>query len=190
MATSANPTPSPDPGADTPIDPRYPIGKCAVPDSITPQHLHTYISTLAALPENLRAAVDGLSRVQIDTPYREGGWTVRQVVHHVPDSHMNAFIRLRLALTEDKPTIKPYEEARWAELADARMPIAVSQTLLDTLHERWDILWRSLKAEQFARPLIHPESGERNVDWLLFLYEWHGKHHTAHITSLRKQKAW
>jgi hypothetical protein len=97
---------------------------------------------------------------------------------------------VRLALTEDKPTIKPYEEARWAELADAKLPIAVSQTLLDSLHERWDVLWRSLKPEQFARPLIHPEHGERNIDWLLLMYEWHGKHHTAHITELRKQKGW
>jgi uncharacterized damage-inducible protein DinB len=172
------------------MDPRYPIGKFAMPPEITPARRRQAIDEIAATPAKLRAAVNGLDEAQLDTPYREGGWTVRQVVHHVADSHMNAFIRLRLALTEDKPTIKPYEEARWAELADAKLPIAVSQTLLDTLHERWDILWRSLKPDQFARPLIHPESGERNVDWLLFLYEWHGKHHTAHISSLRKQKAW
>src|ERR1700722_17682376 len=172
------------------MDARYPIGKMEMPKEITGAKRAQAIASIAAAPKNLREAVRGLNDEQLDTPYREGGWTVRQVVHHVPDSHMNAYIRLKLALTEDKPTIKPYDEARWAELADARMPIAVSQTLLDTLHERWDMLWRSLKPEQFARPLIHPESGERNVDWLLFLYEWHGKHHTAHITSLRKQKAW
>jgi hypothetical protein len=108
----------------------------------------------------------------------------------VPDSHMNAFIRLRLALTENNPTIKTYEESEWAKLADAKAPIAVSQTLLDALHERWDITWRSLKEPEFARPLIHPDSGQKNVDWLLFIYEWHGKHHTAHITHLRKQKSW
>src|SRR5580692_11014652 len=171
-------------------DLRFPIGPFIAPATSMAGMRIPQINHLRALPDHLRAAVNGLDKAQLDTPYREGGWTVRQVVHHVADSHMNAFIRLRLALTEDKPTIKPYEEARWAELADARMPVAVSQTLLDTLHERWDMLWRSLKPEQFARPLIHPESGERNVDWLLFLYEWHGKHHTADISSLRKQKAW
>jgi hypothetical protein len=116
---------------------------------------------------------------------------VRQVVHHVPDSHLNAYVRLKLALTEDKPTIKPYNEAAWAELADAKSaPIEASQTLLDSVHVRWDRLWRSLKPGDFARKLIHPEHGERTIDWLLFIYEWHGKHHTAHITDLRKQKGW
>ncbi len=112
-------------------------------------------------------------------------------MHHVPDSHLNAYVRLKLALTEDKPTIKPYNEAAWAELADSRpTPIEVSQTLLDSVHNRWDRLWRSLKPEHFARVLVHPEHGERTVDWLLFIYEWHGKHHAAHITALRKQKGW
>jgi uncharacterized damage-inducible protein DinB len=172
------------------MDPRYPIGKFEMPKDITPAMRRQAIDELAATPRKLRAAVAGLGDAQLDTPYREGGWTVRQVVHHVPDSHMNAFIRLRLALTEDKPTIRPYDEARWAELADAKAPIEVSQILLDCLHERWDMNWRSMPEEQFARPLIHPEVGERNVDWLLFLYEWHGRHHTAHITHLRKQNGW
>jgi hypothetical protein len=134
--------------------------------------------------------VKGLNDAQLDTPYREGGWTVRQVVHHVPDSHMNALIRLKLALTEEKPTIKPYNETEWAKLADASMPIEPSQVLLESVHARWDRLWRSMKPEHFARVLVHPEHGERTVDWLAFLYAWHGKHHTAHITELRKQKGW
>jgi uncharacterized damage-inducible protein DinB len=173
------------------MDPRYPIGKFEMPKEVTPPRRQQAIDEIAATPAKLRAAVKGLSDAQLDTAYREGGWTVRQVVHHVPDSHMNAYIRLRLALTEDKPTIRPYEEARWAELADAKTaPLAVSQTLLDSLHDRWDRLWRSLKPEHFVRPIIHPDHGERNVDWLLFHYEWHGKHHAAHISELRKQKGW
>lgn len=173
------------------MDARYPIGKMEMPKEITPARRQEAIASIARAPKNLREAVHGLSDVQLDTPYREGGWTVRQVVHHVPDSHLNAYIRLRLALTEDKPTIKPYAEADWADLVDAKSgPIEVSQRLLDALHERWDQLWRSMKTEQFSRKLVHPEHGERSIDWLLFVYEWHGKHHTAHITELRKQKGW
>ncbi len=173
------------------MDPRYPIGNFVMPQNVTPARRQQAIEALAATPANLRAAVKGLSAAQLETPYREGGWTVRQVVHHVPDSHLNAYIRLKLALTEEKPTITPYDEAAWANLADSKStPIEVSQTLLDSVHVRWDLLWRSLKPEHFARTLVHPEHGERTVDWLLFLYEWHGKHHTAHITELRKQKGW
>lgn len=172
------------------MDPRYPIGPFAMPVEVTPALRQQAIAEIASTPGKLRAAVKGLNDAQLDTPYREGGWTVRQVVHHVPDSHMNAYIRLRLALTEEKPTIKPYEEARWAELADAKLPIEVSQRLLDCVHSRWDVVWRAMKPEHFVRPLIHPDHGERNIDWLLFVYEWHGKHHTAHITELRKQKGW
>jgi uncharacterized damage-inducible protein DinB len=172
------------------MDPRYPIGKFEMPKEVTAALRREAIDEIAAAPKKLRAAVAGLSDAQLDTPYREGGWTIRQVIHHVPDSHMNAFIRLRLALTEDKPTIRPYHEARWAELADAKAPIEVSQILLDCLHARWDMNWRAMQLEQFARPLIHPDHGERNIDWLLFVYAWHGKHHTAHITELRKQKGW
>jgi len=173
------------------MDARYPIGKFAVPAEITPQRRQQAIEEIASTPAKMRAAVKGLNEAQLDTPYREGGWTVRQVVHHVPDSHMNALVRLKLALTEEKPTIKTYEEAAWAELADSKAaPIEASQQLLDSVHARWDRLWRSLRPEHFSRILIHPEHGERNVDWLLFLYEWHGKHHAAHITELRKQKGW
>lgn len=172
------------------MDPRYPIGKFEMPAAITPQRRQQAMDEVASTPAKMRAAVKGLDDAQLDTPYREGGWTVRQVVHHVPDSHANALIRLKLALTEDKPTIKPYNETAWAELADARMPIEASQTFLDSVHARWDRIWRSLKPKDFARKLVHPEHGERTVDWLLFLYEWHGKHHTAHITELRKQKGW
>ncbi len=173
------------------MDPKYPIGKMEMPKEITQEKRAQAIETIARTPKNLREAVRGLNDAQLDTPYRDGGWTVRQVIHHVPDSHMNAFVRLKLALTEDKPTIKPYAEADWAELADAKSnPIASSQTLLDSLHERWDLLWRSLKPEDFSRKLVHPEHGERSIDWLLFVYEWHGRHHAAHITELRKQKGW
>ena len=172
------------------MDPRYPIGKFEMPAKVTKEMRQTAIEEIASTPAKMRAAVKGLNDAQLDTPYREDGWTVRQVVHHVPDSHMNALIRLKLALTEDKPTIKPYNETAWAQLADAKMPIEPSQMLLDSVHARWDRVWRSMKPEQFERKLVHPEHGERNVDWLLFMYTWHGQHHTAHITELRKKKGW
>jgi uncharacterized damage-inducible protein DinB len=149
------------------------------------------IETITETPAKLRAAVKGLSPIQLDTPYREGGWTVRQVVHHVPDSHLNAYIRLRLALTEEQPTIKPYDENLWAQLPDAKAaPVDISLALLDALHDRWVRLLRALTVDQYGRVLVHPEHGPRTVDWLLFLYAWHGRHHTAHITELRKQKSW
>lgn len=173
------------------MDPRYPIGKFEMPKAVTSALRLEAIDAIADTPGKLRAAVMGLNQTQLDTPYRDGGWTVRQLVHHVPDSHMNAYTRLRLALTEDKPTIKPYMEAAWAELVDAKSaPIEVSQVLLDALHHRWNLLWRSLKTEHFARTLVHPEHGERTIDWLLFIYAWHGKHHTAHVMELRKRKGW
>lgn len=172
------------------MDPRYPVGKFDMPKEVTPVRRQQAIAELAATPAKMRAAVRGLSDAQLDTPYRDSGWTVRQVVHHVPDSHLNAYVRLKLALTEDKPTIKPYDENAWSQLADMKSSIEVSQTLLDSVHERWDRIWRSMKPEQFSRLLIHPEHGERTVDWLLFIYEWHGLHHTAHITELRKKKGW
>jgi len=173
------------------MDPRYPVGTFEMPAQVTASRRQQAIDELAATPAKLRAAAKGLSDSQLDTPYREGGWTVRQVVHHVPDSHLNAYVRLKLALTEEKPTIKPYDQEAWANLADSKStPIEVSLMLLSTVHDRWDRLWRSMKPEQFARVLVHPEHGERSVDWLLFLYEWHGRHHTAHITELRKQKGW
>lgn len=173
------------------MDPRYPIGTFEQPKDVTSAMRQQAIASIAETPARLRAAVKGLNEAQLDTPYRAGGWTVRQVVHHVPDSHLNAYVRLKLALTEEKPTIKPYDEAAWALLADSKStPIEVSQTLLDCVHDRWIRLWRSLEPGQFARILVHPDYGERTVDWLLYLYEWHGRHHTAHITELRKQKGW
>jgi uncharacterized damage-inducible protein DinB len=173
------------------MDPRYPIGKFEMPAQVSPARRQQAMDEIASTPAKLRAAVKGLNDAQLDTPYRQGGWTVRQLVHHVPDSHLNAYVRLKLALTEDNPTIKPYDEAAWAKLADSNStPIEVSLTLMDSVHDRWDRIWRSLKPEQFARKLVHPENGARTVDWLLFLYEWHGKHHTAHITELRNQKGW
>ena len=173
------------------MDPRYPIGNFEQPKEVTPALRQAAIEDIAATPARVRAAVAGLNDTQLDTPYREGGWTVRQVVHHLVDSHMNAYIRWRLALTETQPTIKPYEEGAWANLEDARSaPVEVSLKLLESMHERWVRLLRSVKTEQYGRTLLHPEHGVRNLDWLLFLYSWHGKHHTAHITQLRKLKGW
>jgi uncharacterized damage-inducible protein DinB len=173
------------------MDARYPVGKYEEPAKVTPELRARAIQEIAATPEKLRVAVKGLNDAQLNTPYREGGWTVRQVVHHVADSHMNSYVRFRLALTETEPTIKPYEESAWAKLEDAaHAPIEVSLRLIEPLHERWVRLLRSLKPEEFTRTFRHPEHGARTIDWMLFLYEWHGKHHTAHITELRKQKGW
>jgi DinB superfamily len=172
------------------MDARYPVGKMEMPKEISQAPRQNAIESIARTPQSLRDAVRGLNDAQLDTPYREGGWTVRQVVHHMPDSHMNAYIRLKLAMTENNPTIRPYDQDGWGKLGDVCGPIEPSQTLLDSLHQRWDLLWRTLKPEDFSRSLIHPEQGERSIDWLLFVYEWHGRHHTAHITELRKQKGW
>ncbi|MEO5511401.1 MAG: YfiT family bacillithiol transferase [Longimicrobiales bacterium] len=149
------------------------------------------IDTIASLPRALRAAVHGLTDAQLDTPYRDGGWTVRQVVHHVPDSHANAYIRFRLALTEDEPTIRVYNEAKWAELPDARtLPVAPSLTLLEGLHARWVPLLREMSPQQYARMLVHPERGRLSLGSMLRLYDWHSRHHTAHITRLRERMRW
>ena len=173
------------------MDPRYPIGKFEMPANVTPALRQEAIQKIADTPARIRAAVAGLSQSQLDTPYREGGWTVRQVVHHVPDSHLNAYVRLKLALTEDKPTIKPYAEDKWARLADSvSTPVSTSLTLLETVHERFVILLRSLSDSDFSKKLIHPEHGERDLNWLALLYAWHGQHHTAHITELRKKNGW
>ena len=146
---------------------------------------------IAAVPANLRAAVEGLSPQQLDTPYRPGGWSVRQVVHHVPDSHMNAYVRFKLALTEDEPTIKPYEQQLWAELPDTKeTPLEVSLNMLDALHDRWVRLLRSLTAKDWQRTFRHPELGIVGLEKNLALYRWHGKHHVAHITELRKRMNW
>jgi hypothetical protein len=173
------------------MDHRFPIGPFQMPATVTPELRNSAINTIAETPAKMRAAVRGLSESQLDTPYRDGGWTVRQVVHHVPDSHMNAYVRLKLALTESSPTIKPYEEDKWARLEDSRStPIEVSLSILELLHTRWVLLLRSLEPDDFSRKLVHPEHGEKNVDWLVFIYAWHGPHHTAHITELRKAKGW
>jgi DinB superfamily len=173
------------------MDPRYPIGRYQRPASIDAAVIHDAIATIAESPARLTDAVAGLKADQLDTPYREGGWTVRQVVHHVPESHLNAYIRCKLALTEDVPTIKPYEEGEWAKLRDVAItPIGVSLLLLDALHARWVSLLRTLEPHDWQRTFRHPESGVWRVDELATLYAWHGAHHVAHITTLRQQKGW
>jgi uncharacterized damage-inducible protein DinB len=173
-------------------DPRYPVGKFESTNALTPDERRAMIDQIAAAPVRLREAVSGLSDEQLDTPYRDGGWTVRQVIHHVPDSHLNAYIRTKLALSEDQPTIKPYDEAVWAEMEDSRStPPEVSLTLLESLHARWVGLLRSLTDEQFARTFRHPEHGGlQTIDWLIALYSWHSRHHVGHITSLRERSGW
>ena len=173
-------------------DLRYPVGKFVRPDVLTPAQRAAAIDVIAECPAKMSAAVKGLNEAQLDTPYRDGGWTVRQVVHHVPDSHMNAYTRFKLALTEDVPTIKPYDEAKWAELVDGKGPlVAESLALLQALHARWTQLLRSMQPADFARQLNHPEwSKPMPLDAMLALYEWHSRHHVAHVTELRKRKGW
>ena len=172
-------------------DPRYPIGKFAFSGPSSEAQRKKFIDDIEQTPAALRAAVSGLSPQQIETPYREGGWTVRQVVHHVPESHMNAYIRCKLALTEEEPTIKPYMEDRWAKLPDVQStPLEVSLSLLDSLHNRWVRLLRSLKPEDWKRTFHHPEMGTLPLEKNLALYSWHGQHHVAHITELRKRMGW
>jgi uncharacterized damage-inducible protein DinB len=172
-------------------DPRYPIGRFAPPPAYTAELRAAHIDAIAAAPSAIRAAVAGLSAAQLDTPYREGGWTVAQVVHHLADSHMNAYIRTKLALTESDPTIKPYDERAWAGIADAmETDLGASLQLIDALHTRWVRCVRSRAAADFDRTLVHPERGPMTVDRTLALYSWHGKHHVAHITELRRARGW
>ena len=172
-------------------DLRYPIGKFESSGGMTEAERRRLIEGIAQAPPRLRAAVEGLLPEQLDTPYRPGGWTVRQVVHHLPDSHLNAYVRLKLALTENEPPIKTYEQERWAELEDARSaPIEISVALLESLHRRWVLVLRALRPEDFARTFRHPELGVVTLDQQLRLYEWHGRHHIAHITSLRERMGW
>lgn len=173
-------------------DLRYPIGRFRFDGETSSGMQQQWIEEIAAAPAQLRAAVVGLNASQLDTPYRDGGWTVRQVVHHVPDSHLNAYTRIKLALTEDKPTIKPYEEARWAELPDARDgDIEPSLNLLEFLHQRWLMLLRQLKPADYDRQFRHPEHGRIfKLSETLALYAWHGRHHVAHVTSLRERRGW
>lgn len=171
---------------------RYPIGRYTAPDPITEAHVDAWIDQLARLPGELREAVDGLDDAQLDTPYRPGGWTPRQVVHHIGDSHLNSLIRFKWALTEETPTIKAYDEQRWAELPDYQaVPIAVSLNLIEALHHRLVALLRSMDAGQRKRAFIHPEGNHRVVlDWNIGQYAWHGRHHVAHITHLRERNGW
>jgi uncharacterized damage-inducible protein DinB len=161
---------------------RYPIGRFQPRAGLTSAEIRQLIDDLAALPRDLRAAVSSLSEEQLDTPYRPRGWTVRQVVHHLPDSHVNAYVRFKLALTEDEPTIKDYNEAAWAELADGRgADVEGSLVLLEAVHRRWTFLLRSLELEDFARTFRHPEAGVVTLERNLQLYAWHGRHHLAHV---------
>lgn len=170
-------------------DPRYPLGPMPTPLELSVQERQTALEHLRCLPGELRAAVAGLSNTQLDTPYRDAGWTVRQVVHHVAESHMNAFIRVKLALTEDKPTVKPYEEDRWAALPDRLLPPEVSLTLVDALHAR--LLPVLEDVTDWGRPWTHPGQGRTyTLDTLLAMYSWHGRHHAAHITGLRGREGW
>jgi uncharacterized damage-inducible protein DinB len=169
---------------------RYPIGRFRPPAASIPSIRAAQIETLRLLPERLRAAVNGLSDAQLDTSYREGGWTVRQVVHHLADSHANSVVRFKLALTEDWPTVKPYDEAAWARLPDSFLPIDSSLVFIGALHSRWVALLQSMPEEGFHRGFNHPELGRQDLATSLALYEWHARHHTAHITSLRARMGW
>jgi uncharacterized damage-inducible protein DinB len=173
------------------MDLRYPIGKFDFDASVAPEMRPLFIDQIASAPTSLRESVRALDDHQLDTPYRPGGWTVRQTVHHVADSHLNSYIRLRLALTEEQPLVKAYDEKKWAELVDARtLPVEISLSLLDTLHQRWVVLLKSISDADFARTFRHPEVGLIRLDMNVALYAWHGRHHTAHITGLRQRNGW
>ena len=172
-------------------DIRYPVGKFQKQESITDAQREQCIREIAEAPSKLRSAVAGLSDQQLNTPYRDGGWTVKQVVHHLPDSHLNAYIRFKLVLTEQQPNIKTYHENLWAELHDARnAPIETSLTLLESLHTRWVMFLKSLQPQDFDRTLNHPDNGIMKIHTLLQMYAWHGRHHVAHITSLKERMGW
>ena len=172
-------------------DPRYPIGKFTFDGTLITEQKKQYLNDIEQTPAQLRAAVAGLSEQQLNTPYREGGWTVRQLAHHVPDSHMNAYIRFKLALTEEEPTIRPYMEDRWAELPESKQaPIEVSLALLDSLHQRWTMVLRNISDGDWKRTFRHPEMGLLSLDKTLALYAWHGRHHVAHVTALRERMRW
>ncbi len=164
-------------------DPRYPLGRFQRPAHLPAVDRIALIERIASLPARLRALVEHADDTRLERRYRDGGWSVRQVVHHIADSHMNAYIRVKLALTETHPTIKPYDEAAWAELADSRLPVDPSLKILDCVHERWVVVWRTQPDAAFARTLLHPDSGEMNVGVVLALYAWHGDHHLAHVRA-------
>ena len=171
-------------------DLRYPIGRFQPPSASTADDRAEHIDVLRELPDRLSEAVSGLDDAQLDTAYREGGWSVRQVVHHIADSHMNSYVRFKLALTEYEPVIKPYDEAAWGALPDSRMPVDVSLTLTWALHERWVALLEALSEADFQRGYNHPENGRQDLATVLALYAWHSRHHTAHITGLRARMGW
>lgn len=171
-------------------DPRYPVGPLEHKASYSSTERAAFIQIIRDAPTMMRQAVAGLSDAQLDTPYRDGGWTVRQVVHHLPDSHINAYTRMKLALTEDTPTIKPYDEAAWARLSDSRLPIEVSLTLLEALHARWTVLLQSIPDQGWKRRFNHPDNGPTTLEQSLATYEWHSRHHVAHITKLRARMNW
>jgi hypothetical protein len=171
-------------------DPSYPIGRFDRTAHRTADTRRSAIEDIAEMPPRLRRALEGLSDAQLDTPYRPGGWTVRQLVHHVADSHANGYIRTKLALTEQNPTIRPYLQDAWAGLPDSRLPVALSVGILDGVHARWTALWRSLADADFARIFTHPELGAQTLDDQLHLYAWHSRHHVAHVTALREREGW
>ena len=175
--------------SDSP-DPRYPIGQFSPPDTITPDALRDAILTLAEMPEQLRESIRHLHQSQIDTPYREGGWTIRQLIHHIADSHSTAFHRLRKALTEDWPIITGYDEKAFAELTDRTAPPEWSLEVIEGIHARWVMLLQSMDESQFQRGFKHAERGPMKLDYATLLYAWHARHHVAHITTLRCQKGW
>ncbi|GAB4287012.1 MAG: bacillithiol transferase BstA [Ignavibacteriaceae bacterium] len=172
-------------------DLRYPIGKFSFRGNYSNEEIASFIDEIEALPTVLKHAVAGLNEAQLNTPYREGGWTVKQVIHHLADSHINAYVRTKLALTESDTTIKTYDQEKWANTKEIRLtPVSVSIDLLSALHMRWVLLLRSLEKEQLKKNFIHPESGIKTIEWLIALYAWHGNHHTAHITSLKERMGW
>ena len=173
------------------MDPRYPIGKFEWKGNLTAEQRQRSIAEIEKTPAEFRAAVARLNPQQLDTPYREGGWTVRQLVHHVPDSHMHSYLRFKLALTEEQPAISAYDEKVWADLPDSReTPVETSLSLLEALHRRWVVLLRSMKPAEFGRAYRHPERGPVSLDMAVAMYAWHGRHHTAHVTSLRERMGW
>jgi len=173
------------------LDLRYPIGRPSLAGEVSAEALQAAIEDLAALPEELAKALEGLDDAQLDTPYREGGWTVRQLVHHIADSHLNAYVRVRLALTEDNPTVTDYDENAWAEMADAKAaPVEWSLSLLTGLHARWVAMLKGLGPDQWRRTFVHPASGTRALDKTTLIYGWHSRHHVAHIMGLRMRNGW
>jgi hypothetical protein len=171
-------------------DLRYPIGPFVLPESVTVSERKSAIDHLRETPAMLRDAVGGLRDDQLDTPHRPEGWTLRQIAHHLPDSHLNAYARVKLALTEDTPTIRPYDQERWAELADSKIPVEMSLLFMEGLHARWVALLESIADADWSREIRHPEIGILRVDQVLAWYDWHGRHHVAQITSARERNGW